>query len=427
MIIISCHLRNLLENLNDDVGDTMNILLYSLIYPPDVCSNAYVFSDLTAELIRRGHQVTVITTTPHYGGSPDGLRNGKRKWYQYSSHFGASVYHICVASQKGNTRQRIKTFRKFHKYALKVVKEESIAADVVITQTPPPITVAFTVKKLCRYLNSKSILVMQDIWVDDIYNRGRIGVFAYAILKSIEKFAYNKIDAVATLTDGMLLMLKSRVSRDTELTVIPNPVNTSLYNRRERTAELLKRYQLEEDAFVVSYVGNIGVAQDLQPLIDYAKAYPNIRVLIAGNGSKESELRQAISGVSNITFLGYISREQTVEVNALSDVCLVMLSEYVSETCFPSKIPTIMATGKPIVLSCGSKCGVKEYIEDNHIGIVTSISDKTSFINAIDCFRENTDFKNKCGENAYYAAIRDFSLSSIGDRYEALFRQICCE
>ena len=64
----------------------MKILLYSLIFAPDVCSNAYVFSDMAKEMRRQGHTITVITTTPHYDEKTSaqkkaGLFPGKKLYY----------------------------------------------------------------------------------------------------------------------------------------------------------------------------------------------------------------------------------------------------------------------------------------------------------------------------------------------------------
>ena len=44
----------------------MKILLYSLVFAPDISSNSFLFTDLAKEFKKQGHEVAVITTTPHY-------------------------------------------------------------------------------------------------------------------------------------------------------------------------------------------------------------------------------------------------------------------------------------------------------------------------------------------------------------------------
>ena len=402
----------------------MNILLYSIIYPPDVCSNAFVFADLTDELLRRGHRVTVITTTPHYGGSSDGLQDGKTRWYRKSEFHGASVYHICVGSEKGGILRHLDTYARFHHYALKLKKIEDLTADVVISQTPPPILAGHTAFRLGKQLAAKSILILQDAWVDDMFRRRRIGRTSYNILSAIEKSVYKKQDAVVTLSEDMANTVRPKTGSTKRLYVIPNPVNTEIYRPKERSAELKRKYNINDADFVVSYAGNLGVAQDLHPLIEYAKTKPDVKVLIAGNGKREAEFREAADGADNIVFLGYISREETTEVNAVSDACMVMLSDYITDTCFPSKLPTIMAMGKPVALCCRANCGVSRYVTENGIGLVSDVNRPEEFAKMMERFREDSALQKQCAENAYRAALRDFSLQSIGEQYESLLRTV---
>ena len=43
-----------------------NVLILSLVFPPDSVSTAQIMGSLAEELQYLGHDVTVVTTTPHY-------------------------------------------------------------------------------------------------------------------------------------------------------------------------------------------------------------------------------------------------------------------------------------------------------------------------------------------------------------------------
>ena len=398
----------------------MRILLYSLIFPPDICSNAYVFADLADELQRRGHTVTVITTTPHYGGSAEGLQDGKEPWYKVGDYHGIKSYHICVAPQKGGIFRRIQTYWRFHRYATKLLKAEPIEADVVLTQTPPPITVALIARRLAKKLKAESVLVLQDLWSDDTYFEGKIPKWLFRTVCSIERWLYNKMDVLITISDAMAARILEKGVEKEKLTVITNPVNPELYHPIEATDEMRDQFGVSASDFVISYVGNIGIAQDLTPLIDYARSHPNdgTVVLIAGSGTREEKYRFMASGLSNARFLGFVSRDVTARINAVSDICTVMLDENVTETCFPSKLCTLMAMRKPIALACRADCSLREYVSSRQIGVSVPITDSQAFADAIDSLR--ADFKRRavCGENAYKVAMREFALEAIGEKYE---------
>jgi len=44
----------------------MRILLIVIQFPPDVNSTGNLIADLGAELVRKGHHVSVVTALPHY-------------------------------------------------------------------------------------------------------------------------------------------------------------------------------------------------------------------------------------------------------------------------------------------------------------------------------------------------------------------------
>ena len=48
-----------------------HVLVLSLVFPPDNVSTAVILGELSADLKAAGHQVSVVTTTPHYNRDLD--------------------------------------------------------------------------------------------------------------------------------------------------------------------------------------------------------------------------------------------------------------------------------------------------------------------------------------------------------------------
>ena len=46
------------------------ILILSLVFRPDNVSTAQIMGELAVDLKARGHEVSVITTVPHYNNDP---------------------------------------------------------------------------------------------------------------------------------------------------------------------------------------------------------------------------------------------------------------------------------------------------------------------------------------------------------------------
>lgn len=403
----------------------MDILLFSLIFPPDTCSNSFVFEDLSKGLIDVGDNVYVITTTPHYDeehavSKKAQLKKGKKKWYRTSNYNGAIVFHIDVATAKGGTKQRLNTFYRFHHYAKRLLKEEHIEADLVIAQTPP-MTIGFDTITLAKKLGAKSVLVLQDLWLDAMVDSGRIkGIMKY-ILKNVEKYEYKKVDIITTIDNAMAKRVKE--ISGVEPYVIPNFVDTELFYPKKPCPSTYKKYGVNQDDFIISYVGNIGEAQDLEPLLQYARHNDKSKILIAGNGTREKYYKSKVSeeGIENITFLGYVSREEASEINAISSICTVMLAKHVLATSFPSKMYSIMSMAKPVFICCMNDNSAGIFVSENKIGWHSVTTEYEDINKILDYISMNMDECIKRGKNAYELIQKKYSLQSVVDKYRSLY------
>lgn len=404
----------------------MKVLLYSLIFPPDTCSNSFVFADLTKGLIKEGDEVAVITTTPHYDEEhalckKEMLQRGQRVWYRKSIYKGANVFHIDVSTSKGGFFQRLRTFYRFHHFAKQILKIEKINANLVIAQTPP-MTIGIDLLSLSRRLKAKSVLVLQDLWLDAMVDAGRIKGVLKFLLRLIEKYEYRKVSVVTTIDQSMADRVYDICAVLPQ--VIPNFVDTELYFPQEADASVYAKYGLSPDDFIISYVGNIGEAQDLTPLMSYAAHNDRSKIIIAGNGVKEKEYREYVrnNNLKNVIFTGYVSREDAAEINSISVVCTVLLAEHVLATSFPSKLYSIMAMKKPVFICCMPDNSAGKFVEENMIGWHSAPTDIEQINATLDYISLNRDEAKKKGEKALQLIKRDYNLESIVNRYRALIK-----
>ncbi len=84
-----------------------NILILTLVFPPDSVSTAQIMGELAKDLQENGHKVTVLTTTPHYNRDMEAeLRQPLHPYWgsilRKSNHAGIEVYHAFMP-RKGNS------------------------------------------------------------------------------------------------------------------------------------------------------------------------------------------------------------------------------------------------------------------------------------------------------------------------------------
>ena len=409
-----------------------NVLLHSLLFPPDATANSYIFSDIARELKCLGHTLYVVTTTPHYGVLKENtdkqpLRDGLKKWYKTSDYYGIKCFHISVPSEKGGIKQRLLTYLKFHYYAVKLLKTEKINAEVVIAQSPP-ITVGIVNAIIANRLKAKAVYIVQDLFPDGPILQGKIkNPLLKFLLRKIEKRVYDKSDAIVAISKGIKDRLAPRVLNGKHLKHIPNFVDTDIYYPMGKDDRIKQKYGIK-GSFIISYVGNIGNAHDLSPIIHCAEALKELELdfLIAGNGIKLDYYKKLAEEkmLDNIHFAGYIPREETPQINAVSDLCLVMLAPHVQGTSFPSKIYTLMGMSKPIVLMCSDESDVRDFITESKAGWIIKSGDAVSFTELIKSLYHNRGYLEECGSNSLAVIKNGYTKQIVGKQYDKLIKEL---
>jgi len=409
-----------------------NVLLHTLLFPPDGNSNAYIFGDIALELQKHGHKVTVITTTPHYSILHENLEqqpftDGEKSWYKKSRFQGMECYHIVVPSEKGSMMQRLMTYINFHRRALKLSKDNNIEADVVITQSPP-LSIGVVNALVAKNKRAKSVYVVQDLFPDGPIAQGKIkSKFIIKILRAIEKYVYKNNDAIIAISDGIKGHLGQRVPKKNLLRTIPNFVDTEIYHPMPKENPLAEKFDVK-GKFIISYVGNIGNAHDLSPILYCAKELQglNIEFIIAGSGIKkdfyESKARE--DNLKNVKFIGYQKREDTPLINAFSDICLVMLAPHVKGFSFPSKIYTLMGMAKPIIVMCSSECNAAEFITKTKSGWAVESGRCEEFTALVRELYNKPVLLNQFGSNSLSVVEAGYTKEYVGRMYDVLITEL---
>lgn len=118
------------------------VLMLSLLFPPDNVSTAHLMADVCEDLRNAGHDVTVITTTPHYNLDSIAEAAQPRRWtlgplVQTSSYRGMRVYHTLMPRKGGSRVGRVLAWALFHGLSVIVAVVAVGRVDVLITPSPP--------------------------------------------------------------------------------------------------------------------------------------------------------------------------------------------------------------------------------------------------------------------------------------------------
>lgn len=359
------------------VNGKKKILIHTLIFSPDGVSTAYLYNDIALAFQKNGWDVVVLSTTPHFNVVEEQLAEQPMKWgvwglYKKSSFKGISVYHVPQKKFK-STLLRLVGFVYWHIVSfLMALFMKNI--DVILSPSPP-LTIGRLNNWLGKLKGCNVVYNVQEIY-PDILNKPETSL-VHRYLRCMERKVYNQSDAVTTIDQIFYNTIVDRFEDRSKLHIIPNFVDTDLYKSGVSTAELDKSLFPENDNIKLLYAGNIGWAQDWKPLVKLAEKTRNqpVEYFLIGMGKMRSwvEEQKQTLGLDKLHILDYQPRHLMPAILAYSDLQYIFMTPESEGMGFPSKVYTIMACGRPLLVCSGENTPIVNFLKP--IGCARLITD----------------------------------------------------
>lgn len=355
----------------------MRILIHSLTFSPDGVSTAYLYKDIALRFHREGHEVIVLTSTPHYNLVPDEIQKQPIKWKVWpflkkSELDGVPVIHIPQKKFK-STLLRLFSFVYFHIAAFITVM--FIGHIDAILSPSPPLTLGWLNLLYKKIKRCKVVYNVQEIY-PDILNLKEGSVRRF--LSWMEKSVYDKSDAVTTIDNVFYNTIKGRFKEPGKLSIIPNFVDTDIYNEKIGHEGLDKSIFPDSESIKLLYAGNIGFAQDWETFIGMAKETKDLPVdyYVIGRGVMKPYVEKEVERLElkKVHILPYQNREFMPKIIAYSDMQFIFMTPSMDMQGFPSKVYTIMACGKPMLVCSGEGTPIVDFLSP--IGCAKIITDR---------------------------------------------------
>ncbi|TNE74624.1 glycosyltransferase family 1 protein [bacterium] len=210
---------------------------------------------------------------------------------------------------------------------------------------------------------------------------------------------------------------------DEGLRIWARGVYIDLFSPEKRSMEWRRKLGIEDDQVVVTFVSRLVWEKDLQTVVDTLKKlypkYPNLKVMIVGDGPAKNELMHMMP---QAVFTGFLSGEELATAYASSDIFF-----------FPSDTETFgnvtleaMSSGVPAVVADAT--GSKSLVEHGVNGLICPPKKTVLFAEAIGQLVESEETRKKMSEVARQKAL-PYSWDKVNDGllsnyYEALAQPI---
>ena len=405
----------------------MRVVIVGQYYWPDV----FTINDIAEDLVRRGHEVKVLTGLPDYATNeiPEEYMHGKNR---HEIRNGVEIFRVPIIARHRGVLHRVINYLSFYLsssfFAWNHLKE--FECDVIMAYQTAPVLMGNAAIILKKKLKKKLFFFCMDIWPDQmkVWHVGEKNPL-FKIMKRYCQYAYGSGDILAVssrpFTEYMVRV--NKVDSD-KIVYLPNH-----YDRIDDYSGTAP--EADKECVNLILAGNIGQQQNVECLlraVQKIKTEKKYHIHIYGEGTSFQKCKQLaiqLGVLDHVTFYGRIPKAELNTIYPKMDAFLLTLCSekqigYVANT-VPSRLQGYMTAGKPIIASVDG--GAREIINEVQCGTAVPADDDLAFAEAIADFVDHMEKYRKCGELAKQYFEENFERTVVIDRIEGYLKTLAGE
>lgn len=338
--------------------------------------------ELGQRFVREGNTFTIVASNLSYhSGRPVEKPAGGREEYA-----GVEVRRAwTLAALHRSYVWRIASFVTFMVSSVRAAR--SVRNVDLVLGTSPPIFQLISAWIVSVIKRAPFVLEVRDLWPEFAID---IGLLRNPVLiwsaRRLEMFLYRRATHLVVNSPAYREYLINKGVPAEKVSFIANGVDTSMFAALVDVADLRDEFGLR-DKFVVTYAGAIGMANDLDVVLDAAdrlRDEPQVHFLIVGDGKECNRLQERAVDMRlpNVTFTGPQPKTEMPRYLAVSDACLATLKDIpMFRTTYPNKVFDYMAAGKPTIL--GIDGVIRDVVEAADGGVFVRPGDAAALADAV--------------------------------------------
>jgi colanic acid biosynthesis glycosyl transferase WcaI len=405
----------------------LRLLLVVANFIPEIGSAAHIYHDLGVDLVRRGHEVHVITSYPRefYLDA-----NDKNKTWKMDEEIDGIHVHRCRFGFDFRDNIIMRGIEHFTlpRLYFKRYKRLKIRFDGVLIYLPPlPLyKMGIWIKKRD---GTRSIFNYQDIHPQELVD---VGVMKNKLLIKFmemeERKSYRVADHITVMSPTGVDLIKFRGGDPSRIECIYNSVNLQDFEKNLTRKDYKKEAGLE-GRFLISYAGILSPFQGIDAILDVSKRFKkvdNVFFLIAGDGMEREHLENRVKDekLENVRILPLQPRDVYFNIINSSDISLVSLDSRMTAPCLPGKFINILGASQAVIANVPDVNDVHWIVEKHKAGIAVRPGDIDAFENAIRRTIKDRDSLKEMGANGRRFLEENMNLDRNAKRYEEIFNEI---
>ncbi len=408
----------------------MRILYLPAYFKPETAASGYLGENRNQAFANAGFEIIAYVPTPCRGISKEERDKYCTKPYRTEVLYeGKMIVHrfSLYAEGKNPVLRALRYVFCWIKQFNRGLFAKNVDC-IYLASTPPIQGMLGAFLKKCKRV--PFIYNLQDIFPDSLAGTGlaKKGGALWKIGRVIENFTYRNADKIIVISEDFKKNIMAKGVPEEKIVVIYNWVDQNAVVDIPRSEnKLFDKYGLDRSKFYITYNGNIGLTQNMDMLLEVAKALEaneDIQFVLVGNGAYLEQVQQIIKdrNIGNVTLLPFQPYEDISHVFSLGDVSLVISKPGVGANSVPSKTWSIMSASRPVLANFDEN-ELKTIIAENKCGIFTKAGDKVAFTDAILKLYNDRELCREMGNNGRAFVMANLTKEVGTQKYVDVIKQ----
>lgn len=404
----------------------MRILIVTQYYYPE----QFQINEIAPELVRRGHEVTVLCGVPNYPkgvvfegyDSKEGLERNEKDYFGKTS---VRVVHVNQVPRGNSPIKLVCNYVTFVKESKRKVKEmvaDGERYDVVLGYQLSPITSMYAALDYKKKTGVPVVYYTLDIWPVSAEGLLKGKNPLMWLINKMSRNIYQGADRIVVTSRPFVDYLHRVNGIDMKkMAYLPQHADTGMLD--------MDMTSVDNGIADFMFAGNIGKGQCVDVIIKAAKILgrrKDYRIHMVGDGRMRQELENVVKSEGleeNIIFYGNQKREEMPRFYKMADALLITLrgNNEVGDT-IPGKMQMYMTAGKTILAAING--GSQEIINESKCGSYVPAGDYEGLARLMLLYIEHPHDFDYCGENAREYFKKHFTLERYMDGLEAELERV---
>lgn len=303
-------------------------------------------------LIKKGHQVTILTSSYDHRKHVELLDNNEKSRVEYFD--GIKVVWLKTIQYTGNGLSRGLNMVSYAWQINRFASTLNDKPDIIIGDNVPPVA-CWVASVIASKKKAAFVYQIRDVWPIALVYDGALSRKSpiYFVFRMIEKYLYRKCHHVCSTVPYLKDHVAESGGNQDRVSWVPNGVDLDNYNG-------YCAYDGGEEPFVAMYVGAFGQAHDVITIIRAAgilqnKGNKQYRFVLIGDGVKKQECEDEAKrlGLTNVEFKDSVEKDQVPELQSKSDILIACVtdSDAYKFGLNLNKLYDYFASGRPVIFS----------------------------------------------------------------------------